>query len=121
MDGLRGNLRPVRAGDRLSLVRWQFEMTWRLASHYHLPAIDDAACLWSPAPGAYTVRRDSLNRWRADWNDAEPDQALPVTIGWVTWHIVWWWDELLRRCLNVGGRTSCGLAQPMRSGPALRG
>lgn len=75
-------------------------MTWKLASHYHLPAIDDAACLWSPAPGAYTVRRDSLDRWRADWNDAEPDQALPVTIGWVTWHILWWWDELLQRCLN---------------------
>lgn len=72
-------------------------MTWRLASQFHLPDLNDDECLWSPVPGADTVRPDATGRWRADWNDEDPDSPSPVTIGWLTWHLLWWWDELLTR------------------------
>ena len=87
----------MRSGDRLDVVRWQFDLTWRLASQYHLPDLDDRMCLWEPAPGAYTVRRDDGGVWRADWDDEDPDPPSPVTIGWLTWHVLWWWGELLTR------------------------
>lgn len=87
----------MRSGDRLSVVRWQFDLTWRLASQFHLPHLDDRVCLWSPAPGAFTVRRDAEGAWRADWDEENPDRPSPVTIGWLTWHVLWWWGELLTR------------------------
>lgn len=86
---------PVRSGDRLSLVRWQFDMTWRLAAEFHLSHLDDDMCFWTPAPGAFTVRRDDAGSWRADWDDEDPPS--PVTIGWLTWHVLWWWGELSLR------------------------
>ena len=86
---------PVRSGDRLSLVRWQFDLTWRLAAEFHLPHLDDDMCVWTPAPGAFTVRRDDAGSWRADWDDEDPPS--PVTIGWLTWHVLWWWGELSLR------------------------
>mgnify|MGYP002623320084 CR=1 FL=1 len=75
----------------LDTLRWQFDLTWRLAQHY-LPELTDDACLWAPAPDAWTVRKDSEGRWRADWAAAEPDPAPPTTIGWLTWHVIWWWS-----------------------------
>jgi DinB family protein len=78
---------------QLDTLRWQFQLTWRLAG-YHLPALTDDACLWEPAPGAWTVRRAADGVWRADFAESEPDPAPPVTIGWLTWQIVWWWSNL---------------------------
>lgn len=78
-------------------MRWQFDLTWRLAAQFHLPDLDDDMCLWAPAPGAFTVRPDPSGAWQADWNDENPDPPSPVTIGWLTWHVLWWWGELLAR------------------------
>ena len=30
--------------------------------------------------------------WRPDWAEAEPDPIPVPTIGWLTWHIDWWWS-----------------------------
>ncbi len=78
----------------LQTLRWQFDLTWRLAL-YHLPALTDEACLFEPAPGSWTVRKGADGRWFPDWSDTEPDPAPPVTIGWLTWHVIWWWSGLL--------------------------
>jgi hypothetical protein len=75
----------------IPMLRWQFDLTWRLAS-YHIPALTDEACLWEPALGSWTVRRGADGLWRPDWSDKEPDPAPPVTIGWLTWHVMWWWS-----------------------------
>jgi DinB superfamily len=75
----------------LQMLRWQFDLTWRLAG-YHIPALTDEACLWEPASGSWTVRRSADGAWRPDWSDKEPDPAPPVTIGWLTWHLIWWWS-----------------------------
>lgn len=78
----------------LENLRGQFNFVWSLAQ-IHLPALTDEACLWSPAPGAWNVQRGDDGAWRPDWSDAEPEPPPPVTIGWLTWHLIWWWSDLV--------------------------
>jgi hypothetical protein len=85
---------------QLQTLQWQFRMTWRLAAEMHLPALTDEACLWEPAPGCWTVRQSADGKWRPDWAEPEPDPAPPVTIGWLTWHLIWWWSGLLSAMRN---------------------
>jgi len=79
---------------QLQTLQWQFRLTWKLAG-VHLPALTDEICLWEPAPGSWTVRRSTDGKWRPDWGVPEPDPAPPVTIGWLTWQVTWWWAGLL--------------------------
>jgi hypothetical protein len=85
--------RAIESSQLLTL-QWQFRLTWRLAG-VHLPALTDDACLWQPAPGSWTVRQSGDGTWRPDWSVPEPDPAPPTTIGWLTWHLIWWWSGLL--------------------------
>ena len=80
---------------QLETLQWQFGLAWRLAG-YHLPALTDAACLWEPAPNSWSVRPSPDGKWRPDWADAEPDPAPATTIGWLTWHLIWWWSGASR-------------------------
>ena len=73
----------------LPALRYQFDIAWSLLA-LHLDGLDDAMCLWEPAPGAWTVRPVD-GRWIADLTLPEPDPAPATTIAWVTWHIGWWW------------------------------
>jgi len=79
--------------DELALLRWQFTLPARLAQH-HLPALTDEACFWAPAPGSWTVCCSEDGKWRPDWVDAEPDPSPPVTIAWLSWHLIWWLSDL---------------------------
>jgi len=83
-----------RMATQIETLRWQFELTWRLAE-YHLPALSDEACLWESAPGSWTVRSGADGVWRADWADVEPDPPPATTIGWLSWHLIWWWSGLV--------------------------
>lgn len=85
--------------NHLQTIRWQFDLTWRLAD-VHLPLLTDAACLWEPAPGSWTVRQSTDGKWRADWAESEPNPAPPATIGWLTWHVVWWWSGVVAAVLD---------------------
>lgn len=80
---------------QLETLRWQFGLTWKLAAEIHLPALTTEACLWEPASSSWNVRLSADGRWRPDWADAEPDPPPPTTIGWLTWHLIWWWSALL--------------------------
>lgn len=88
-------------GSRSGLLRWQLGWAWSLAE-YHLPAVTDELCRWEPGPGAWTVRRGADGSWRPDWTEPEPDPAPAVTVGWVTWHLGWWWSAALD---HAEGRT----------------
>jgi hypothetical protein len=44
-----------------------------------------------PAAHCWTVRPGAGGRWVPDWADAEPAPIPVPTIGWITWHIGWWW------------------------------
>lgn len=86
---------------RTVLLLRQLDITWSLLE-YHLQDLDDATTLWEPAPGSWTVRPDGRGRWTADWQVPEPDPAPTVTIGWVTWHIGYWWTTTSGHCFGSG-------------------
>lgn len=75
-------------------IVWQFDLAWALAD-IHLSALTDDDFLWKPAPLTWTVRLDDAGTWRPDWADSEPDPIPVPTIGWLTWHIMWWWSAAL--------------------------
>lgn len=95
-------MRVTVDGSRLGLLRWQLHLCWSLAE-YHLSALTDELCRWEPAPGSWTVRRGADGQWRPDWVEPEPDPAPGVTVGWISWHIGWWWSATLD---HAAGRTS---------------
>ncbi|MBY8873548.1 DinB family protein [Micromonospora sp. PLK6-60] len=74
----------------LGLLRWQFDLTWSLFE-YHLERLEPADFLWEPATHCWSVRRGADGSWTPDWADTEPDPVPVPTIGWLTWHIGWWW------------------------------
>ena len=76
-------------------------MVWSLFE-YHLPAIDDDACRFEPTPDSWTVRQDAAGRWVADWQVPEPEPAPATSIGWLTWHIGYWWTTALGHCFRDG-------------------
>ncbi|WP_059012305.1 DinB family protein [Streptomyces specialis] len=86
---------------RRDLLRRQFDLTWALFD-YHLVRLADADFLWEPAPLCWTVRPGPGGTWVPDWADTEPEPVPVPTIGWLSWHIDWWWSTALD---HVRGRT----------------
>lgn len=78
----------------IAAIRSQFDLAWALTD-LHLSALQDEDFLWEPARRCWTVRHDGSGRWRADFAEVEPDPVPVPTIGWLTWHIVYWWSGAL--------------------------
>lgn len=76
---------------RRDLLRRQFELTWSLFE-YHLERLELGDFLWEPAAHCWTVRRNADGVWVPDWAETEPDPVPVPTIGWLSWHIGWWWS-----------------------------
>lgn len=96
---------------RVDLLRKQLDIAWALFE-YHLEGLDDADCLWEPAPGSWTVRPDAAGRWAADWAEPEPDPVPATTIGWISWHIGFWWTTTLGHCFRGGAPERAEIAWP---------
>lgn len=86
---------------RHDLLRWQFELTWSLFE-YHLERLEPEDFLWEPAPHCWTVRPNQDGAWVPDWADTEPEPVPVPTIGWLSWHIGWWWSVTID---HARGRT----------------
>lgn len=81
--------------DSLSIARWQFRMAWSLADEVQLPRLTDAMCLWQPHPESWTVHRTPDERWLPEWAHEDPVEPPPPSIGWLSWHVIWWWSDAL--------------------------
>ena len=87
---------------RTALQR-QLAIEWSFAADLIIGQIDEEAALWSPAGvKRYTVHSTSEG-WSADWPDEENDPPMTATMGWILWHIEWWWTDTLSR-VNGDGR-----------------
>ncbi|MFH8345084.1 DinB family protein [Streptomyces sp. NPDC018045] len=75
----------------LGLLRRQFDLTWELFE-YHLERLEPDDFLWEPAAHCWTVRRADDGTWVPDWAESEPTPVPVPTIGWLSWHIGWWWS-----------------------------
>ncbi len=90
--------------ETLEGLRWQFGVAWRFGERFVLPHLSDAACLWLPGGQGVSVHRASDNRWVADWPGEEVDGPPPVaSVGWLTWHVQWWWSGAIAGALGVPG------------------
>jgi hypothetical protein len=85
---------------RGTLMR-QFETAWRLAS-IHLDGLATEECLWRPAREGLHVHRVSDGTWRADWPHHEGYALGPPSIGWLTWHLGFWWSMVLDHSFGNG-------------------
>ena len=80
----------------------QLAMAWQLTT-YHLQTLSTAECLRPPAERGLHVHREADGSWRADWPEHEGYALGPSSIGWMTWHLCFWWSMALDH--NFGART----------------
>jgi DinB superfamily len=96
----------------VDVLRWQFDLTWRLFD-LHLSLLTPDDFLWEPAANCWTVRRRA-GAWVPDWAEPEPDPLPVPAIAWLTWHIGWWWTVTIER---LRGRTPPHRAEVAWPGP----
>jgi hypothetical protein len=82
---------PRMVASRSAVLRWQFELVWSLFE-FHLERLEPDDFLWEPASSTWKVCQDETGMWVPDWADSEPDPIPVPTIGWISWHIGWWWS-----------------------------
>ncbi|KAF4405843.1 DinB family protein [Streptomyces lycii] len=99
------------SASRTGLLRRQFDLTWALFE-YHLDRLEPGDFLWEPGPLCWTVRPDTDGVWRPDWADHEPDPVPVPTIGWVSWHIGWWWSVTLDHARGREARDRTDITWP---------
>ncbi|MEW2016281.1 DinB family protein [Rhodococcus sp. NPDC076796] len=97
--------------DRLDLLRWQFDLTWSLFE-LHLDQLTFELLVWEPVPVNWNVRQDADRRWVPDWEDEELDPIPVPTIGWITWHIGWWWTSAIDQAHGLRPRDRTDVVWP---------
>ncbi|RZQ62483.1 DinB family protein [Amycolatopsis suaedae] len=102
---------------RRDLMRWQFDLTWQLFE-YHLGRLRAGDFLAEPAPVCWTMRPDG-DGWVPDWAETEPDPVPVPTIGWVTWHLGWWWTVTADHLSGREPRRREDVAWPGPGEPAI--
>lgn len=70
----------------------QLELVWSFATRFVLDGVDETLALWEPSGNVVSVHRDG-GEWRADWPDEEHPPLPDATIGWLLWHIEFWWSN----------------------------
>ncbi|MEU4598534.1 DinB family protein [Nocardia sp. NPDC023988] len=96
---------------RSELLRWQFDLVWSLFE-YHLERLHEEDFLWEPSALCWTMREDPAGGWVADWANTEPDPIPVPTIGWLTWHIGWWWSVAIDHLRQRAPRERTDIAWP---------
>ncbi|MGV3621744.1 MAG: DinB family protein [Archangium sp.] len=82
----------------------QFDISWAL-TEYHLNGLTTEECLWKPAELGLHVHELPDGSWSADWPDREGYDIGPSSIGWITWHMVFWWASVLDHSFGSGKLT----------------
>lgn len=75
----------------------QLEIVWGFAERFVLPQIDIPLCTWEPSENTVTVHQHG-DQWSADWPEEELLPLGEATVGWLLWHIDWWWGNAVRAC-----------------------
>ena len=89
----------------------QFDIAWKLAS-FHLEGLTTEECLWQPADKGPHVRKDASGVWRADWPEHEGYDLGPPSIGWLTWHMGFWWAMVLDHSFGTRSLTRASVPWP---------
>lgn len=79
----------------------QLDIAWALAS-YHLDGLTTDECLWRPAARGLHVIERTDGSYLAEWPDHEGYDLGPPSIGWLTWHMIFWWSMVLDHGFGEG-------------------
>ena len=74
------------------LLLSQFDLARGFGSRFVLDRVDDDLALWEPSDHVATVHR-TASGWVADWPDEEHPPLPEATVGWLLWHIEFWWGN----------------------------
>jgi hypothetical protein len=96
---------------RLSLLRWQFDLTWSLLE-LHLERLTPDDMVWEPTAHTWTVHAREHGTWEPDWAETEPEPIPVPTISWVSWHVGWWWSVTLDHVRGRPPRERTEIAWP---------
>lgn len=102
----------------LDLLRRQFDLTWSLFE-YHLERLEPDDFLWEPVGNCWTVRRADDGTWVPDFAESEPDPVPVPTIGWLSWHIGWWWSVAVDHARSRAPRERGDITWPGAGEPAV--
>lgn len=89
----------------------QLDLSWRLASH-HLDGLSTEECLWSPARTGPRLEAAGDGRWVATMPAHERYDLGPASIGWLTWHLGYWWSMVLDHSFGDGTLTAEAVVWP---------
>jgi len=85
----------------ITVLKQQFDIAWQLTD-YHLHSLSTEECLWRPGPVGLHVSLNPEGLWQADWPDHEGYDLGPSSIGWLTWHLTFWWEMVLNHSFGDG-------------------
>lgn len=98
MDGLRH-----ASGTAESALHFQYQISSQLLE-IHLTGLDDDEFFWKPAMrGLHLV--NEAEGWRPDWPESEGYEIGPASIGWLSWHMIYWWSMVLDHSFGSGTLT----------------
>ncbi|AXB47259.1 DinB family protein [Amycolatopsis albispora] len=104
--------------ERTELLRWQYELTWSLLE-LHLAELEPADFTWLPAANHWTMHPDGNGGWVPDWAETEPSPIPVPTLGWVSWHLGWWWSVTLDHLTGRAPRDRTEIAWPGPGQPTV--
>ncbi len=94
------------------LLARQLDIAWSFAREIVIGRVSREAALWEPSANVITVH-ESDEGWVADWPDEESSPLPDATVGWLLWHIEWWWTDAARVC---AGQAALSPAERLWSG-----
>lgn len=77
----------------------QLETAWALTC-YHLEGLTTEDCLRRPGSAGLQVVRGDDGAWRAEWPEHEGYDLGPASLGWLTWHLGFWWSMVLNHSFD---------------------
>ena len=75
----------------------QLSLIWTFADEHVLSQVDLEVATWEPTANSVGVHRRQ-GCWVADWPDESTSPLPEPTVGWLLWHIEWWWGNAIRAC-----------------------
>jgi DinB superfamily len=72
----------------------QLDIAWALTC-YHLESLTTEECLRRPGRQGLEVARGADGLWRAQWPEHEGYDLGPASVGWLTWHLGFWWSMVI--------------------------
>ena len=72
---------------------FQLDMCWQLYL-YHTANLEEDEALWAFNSKNLQVRKQD-NGWTVDWPEKESYDMGPSSIGWIMWHMIYWWTTAL--------------------------